>query len=414
LIVSPILLLAAITGAFYVFHTELSGWLYEDLYFVEPTGERLCYDKLLDIARKAADGKEVEFLTVHDDPRRSTEFAAHVHEGGDANPNQMHRSVFVNPYTGKVLGTRIQEEEFFHIVLELHRTLFGGAPGRIIVELATSWGLVLFVTGVFLWWPRNKTRVYGVWLPRLKGKSYLILRDLHAVSGIYVVPLVAIILATGLFMSQVWGSGYTWISVQAGQSLGAFLARGESKVVSEGSSPASLDRSIAAVLEHRRHDDVMSFMPATTPKQTHKAYLMTRGDVNTVRGFDIDQYTGAIVTATQTAELKTMVRVLAFVESLHQGLTFGMTSKILAFLTCLALIGMVITGVWMWWNRRPKGETGFPQRPKQEAVPKWVWGLTVLLAILLPTVGASIVLILFGDWLVRRIVGYTQKSLTGA
>src|SRR5688500_11471452 len=52
LIVSPILLVAAITGALYVFHAELSGWLYEDLYFVDPTGERLSYDKQLDIARQ--------------------------------------------------------------------------------------------------------------------------------------------------------------------------------------------------------------------------------------------------------------------------------------------------------------------------------------------------------------------------
>ncbi len=40
LIVAPILLVAAITGGLYVFHAELSGWLYQDLYFVEPTGAR--------------------------------------------------------------------------------------------------------------------------------------------------------------------------------------------------------------------------------------------------------------------------------------------------------------------------------------------------------------------------------------
>lgn len=414
LIVSPILLVAAITGALYVFHAELSNWLYEDLHFVVPAGERLSYDKQRAIAQQAAKGKEIEFITVHADPRRSTEFAAHVHEGGDANPDQMHRSIFVNPYTGDVLGTRIQDEEFFHIVLELHRTLFAGAPGRIIVELATSWGLVLLITGVFLWWPRSKNRIQGVWWPRLKGKPYVVLRDLHAISGVYMAPFAIIILTTGLFMSQVWGTGYTWVSVQVGQSLGAFLARGESKVVSANASQGSLDRSIVAVLSRCRPNDVMYFMPATTPKEAHKAYLMVQGDVNTVRGFDIDQYTGAIVTATETAELTTMVRFLAFAESLHQGLTFGMTSKILAFLTCLALIGMVITGIWMWWQRRPRGETGFPQRPKQGAVPTWVWGLTVLLGVLLPTVGASILLILLGDWLVRWVAGYGRKSLAEA
>jgi uncharacterized iron-regulated membrane protein len=414
LIVSPILLAASITGALYVFQAELSGWLYQDLYFVEPTGERLSYDEQRKSALQLVEGKEIEYITVHADPRRSTVFTADAYDGGDANPGQTHRSVFVNPYTGAVLGMQIQDEEFFHNVLELHRTLFAGVPGRIVVELATSWGLVLLITGVFLWWPRNRNRVYGVWLARLKGKPYVVLRDLHAVVGVYVVPFAAIILATGLFMSQVWGTGYTLASMQMGQSLGDFLARGESKVVSEGASPASLDRSISAVLARSRRDDVMSFLPAAEPKQAHKAYLMARADVNTVRGYDIDQYTGEVVAATETSELKPMLRMLALAESLHQGLTFGMTSKILAFLTCLALIGMVVTGVWMWWNRRPKGQTGFPVRPKQGSAPAWVWGLTVLLGVLLPTVGASILLILAGDWLFQRISGSSRGALAGS
>ena len=157
----------------------------------------------------------------------------------------------------------------------------------------------------------------------------------------------------------------------------------------------------------------MSFLPAAEPKQAHKAYLMARADVNTVRGYDIDQYTGEVVAATETSELKPMLRMLALAESLHQGLTFGMTSKILAFLTCLALIGMVVTGVWMWWNRRPKGQTGFPVRPKQGSAPAWVWGLTVLLGVLLPTVGASILLILAGEWLFQRVSGSYPGSLAG-
>jgi uncharacterized iron-regulated membrane protein len=131
--------------------------------------------------------------------------------------------------------------------------------------------------------------------------------------------------------------------------------------------------------------------------------------VNTVRGIDIDQYTGALVAVTETAELTPMVRVLAFAESLHQGLTFGMMSKILALLTCLALIGMAVTGVWMWWDRRPKGTAGFPQRPKSGALPNWVWGLTVLLGILLPTVAASAILICCGDWLIRGIAGHRRS-----
>jgi uncharacterized iron-regulated membrane protein len=401
LIVAPLLFIAAATGALYVFKAELSTWLYQDLYFVQPAETRLSYDEQQTIVQKAAGGEDVEYVTIHTDPRRSTEFIVHAHEGGDANPNQEHRSIFVDPYSGKVLGTQIAEREFFHVVLDLHRNLFVGATGRVLVELATSWGIVLIVTGVYLWWPRSSSRVQGVWWPRWKGKFYVVLRDLHAILGVYTALFAVIILATGLFMSQVWGTGYTWVSVKTNQSLFEFLARAESKPAPDG-TPATIDRAIQQVLDRARPADVMYFTPASNSKETHKAYLMNRGDVNTVRGYDIDQYTGKMIRATETAQLEPMVRLLALAESLHQGLTFGLPSKICAFVTCLVLIGMAITGVWMWWQRRPSGETGFPQRPSGGAVPLWVWALTALFGILLPTVGVSIVVIVIGDWLVRR------------
>lgn len=403
LIVAPFFLIAAITGAIYVFQAELSGWLYSDLHFVEPTGTRLSYDEQQAIALEAAGGMELEYITVRTDPRRSTVFITHVLAGGDETPGQMHRCIFIDPYSGKVLGTQILEREFFHVVLQLHRSLFMGATGRIIVELATSWGLVLLVTGVYLWWPRAANRIRGVWLPRLRGKLYVVLRDLHAVCGFYTAVFAAIILATGLFMSQVWGTGFTLASIQVGQSLGEFFARGESQPLSTGESSASLDRVVKSVQEYAQPGDVLAFMPATNPQETHKAYLMHQGDVNTVRGVDIDQNTGKVAKFTETAELEPMVRLLALAESLHQGLTFGMASKIVAFVTCLVLIGMVVTGVWMWWDRRPAGETGFPQRPNRGRMPRWLLGLIVLFGILLPTVGVSTLLIIGGDWVLQRL-----------
>jgi uncharacterized iron-regulated membrane protein len=56
----------------------------------------------------------------------------------------------------------------------------------------------------------------------------------------------------------------------------------------------------------------------------------------------------------------------------------------------------------MWWQRRPAGSTGFPQKPRSGAVPLWGWGLVVVTGLLLPTVGASILLMIAGEWLIRR------------
>ena len=403
LIVAPILLIATVTGAIYIFHNELSNWLYEDLYFVEPAAARLSYDEQHQIALNALDGAEIEFLSVWNDPRRSVQFTAHIHAGED-DATELHRVAFINPYTGDVLGTRIMEREFFNIVLTIHRNLFAGTTGRIFVELATSWGIVLLITGVYLWWPRNKNRIRGVWLPRLRAKPYIVLRDLHAVSGVYLSGFAAIILATGLFISVVWGTGYALVSVQAGQSLGDFFAPAESRPSAPDDAPAPLETVITNIQRHYRPGDVLYHQFPTSDDVGHKAYLMREGDTNTVRGFDIDQYTGELIAVTNTDELTPMVRVLALAISLHQGLTFGMPTKILAMATCLALVAMTITGIWMWWKRRPRGETGFPRKPPGGVVPRWIWGIVIVVGIALPTVGASILVIVAGSWLMRCLI----------
>jgi uncharacterized iron-regulated membrane protein len=127
---------------------------------------------------------------------------------------------------------------------------------------------------------------------------------------------------------------------------------------------------------------------------------MTDGDTNTVRGLDIDQFTGQLIKMTDTPDLTPMVRLLALAESLHQGKTFGLPSKIIAFLTCLVLVALSITGVWMWWQRRPAGESGFPKRPAGP-IPTWVWAIVIALGIVLPVAGASMILFMIGESFIR-------------
>ncbi len=64
----------------------------------------------------------------------------------------------------------------------------------------------------------------------------------------------------------------------------------------------------------------------------------------------------------------------------------GTPTKILWLIACLVLAALPVTGVWMWWKRRPVGKTGFPRRP-DTPVPWWLIGVIVLLGILLPVVG---------------------------
>jgi uncharacterized iron-regulated membrane protein len=404
LLVAPFLFLVSATGALYVFHNEIADWRDPGLRFVQPPADvRLSYDEQLRrLKGQVPDFTELDAINLRNAPDRTTEFIVHALPGGHKNPNQMHRIYYVNPYTGALLGSRVMEQEFFHRVLDLHRSLCAGMTGRLCVELATSWGIVLLLTGVYLWWPRSRGQA-GVWWPRLRAKRYLVLRDLHSVFGMNFAVFSGIVLATGLFVSVVWGTGFTWVSQRMEQSLFEFFAHAQSPPTGEITSDPAYDPVVQTALAHSNPGDNLYFQLAEQPEQAHKVYVIHDSDTNTVRGLDIDQYTGRLVSSTPTEKLEPMVRLLALMVSLHQGKTFGLPSKIAALATCLVLMALSVTGVWMWCERRPRGKSGFPSRPVRNGLPAWLWAIIAITGILLPTVGVSVIVFMLADAGVRRL-----------
>jgi uncharacterized iron-regulated membrane protein len=178
LIMLPVLLAVALTGGLYVFKEELESVIYPYLMFVEPQPQTVSYDvQLSNVTAVLPSSATVHGVSISDDPTRATVIKAEI-------APESYSSVFVNQHSGTVLGQLEYDGSLFGVILNIHRTLLAGTTGRIIVELATSWGIILIVTGLYLWWPRGRNQMLGVWLPRLRGKSYLIWRDWHTIPGL--------------------------------------------------------------------------------------------------------------------------------------------------------------------------------------------------------------------------------------
>lgn len=401
LLIAPILWIITITGAIYVFRTELTAWRDHSLQIVSPMSERMSYDALYEIAARRASPHEIEAIVVQSDPARSVRFVAHAAEGGDRNPEQRHQSIYINPYTGGVLGTPVAEEDFFATVLELHRSLMLGSTGRVLSELATCWALILLGTGVFLWWPRGKKNV-AVWVPRVRGNFYAVLRDWHAVSGIYLVPITALIAVTGLFFTLVMGTAFNTTVQKLGHWPPEWFGSSDSVPLVPNAVPASLDQIVATALKYDRPDDVVSIRLADSPNVAHKAWLMRDEDKNSLRMVDIDRYTAEPLMVVDATEVPFLYRVRLWAVSIHMGQIFGTPTKILALVSTLGLFGLSVTGIWMWWRRRPTGRTGFLRRPPTRSLPAWGWVIVILTGILLPVAGASIILIGLCDLLIYR------------
>src|SRR5690349_10763774 len=111
MIVAPVLIVVAATGALYIFKDELERLVYPQIMVVEPTGQRVSYQEQMDAVRAAVTpNSRFAQLIVTDDPTRATSFAVFSNKFENA---------YVDPYSGKYLGS-IDLRGFFDVVLTIH------------------------------------------------------------------------------------------------------------------------------------------------------------------------------------------------------------------------------------------------------------------------------------------------------
>ncbi len=400
-LVSPVLMVVAITGALYIFKDELERVIYPDTMFVVPQGESISLNRQLAAVEEAFPDWKADTVEVDVDPTRATSIRIRRQQ-----PSQSQR-VYVNPHTGATQGA-IGDNSFFRVVLDIHRRLFIGTTGRAVVELVTCWTIVLLGTGLYLWFPRRRKLVWGVLLPRLRSKSYTLLRDLHAITGAFLMPVAITIAFTGLVYSLAWGSIYKYATDLTGGTM-----ESPQLASSADSPPLLLDEAVATA---RRHFPAATFVELQIPhgpgnEFVGRAQIGERAGPRNRAVLTLARSSSALISV-QTSD---QFPALSWWRStwnypLHVGSVLGTPTKVIWLFACLVLTALPITGLWMWWKRRPDGQTGFPRRPDR-SIPVWLIGTIGLTGILLPAVGASILLILIGEWIVRRTQNYRASYL---
>ncbi|WP_406698963.1 PepSY domain-containing protein [Singulisphaera sp. Ch08] len=384
------------------------------------------------------------------------------------------RVVSVNPYDGKIVGVLSGNSNlntFFTTILTIHRTLWAGTTGRVITELTTSWSLVLLATGLYLWWPRKKAKAAGVWTVRWKTKLYTRLRDLHSVGGFYLLPICALIVGTGMFYTLSLGTviheaAEVWVggdeeprdAGRRGESATAKVAakglegertgpegrpaatKGERTRLALGAQGGA-GRAGAAQVQGPKAlplDDLLTVMKAKYPDRILFATLGNGGgrrrpttrpapqnSMQVSAGNDFNRTYGPIISTNVTLD-KSTGKILkqksnseepffwhAWTYPLHVGSFWGLSTKIPWFIACVVLTALPITGLWMWWERRPKGKVGLPRKPEVR-MPWWLGALIGVLCIMLPMMGASVALILLGEGVVRLFRRFRRPIATVA
>ena len=151
IVVVPFVILLSVTGIIYLFKDNYEKSILQSYSAYEPKGKSLSYEQQLHIAQINW-LKTPEAIVVSKSQNQSTQFTS----GRFSHKS----SIYVNPSNGAVLGKVNVSETNMHKVRKLHGELLLGSFGTKIIELVASWMFVLILTGIYLFWPRERG-IYG-------------------------------------------------------------------------------------------------------------------------------------------------------------------------------------------------------------------------------------------------------------
>lgn len=69
----------------------------------------------------------------------------------------------------------------------------------------------------------------------------------------------------------------------------------------------------------------------------------------------------------------------------------GLWNTILNTVYCLFVVFMCVSGVVMWWKRRPAGTLGAPRYPQDYRIPRGILVIALAVALAFPLTGLAIV-----------------------
>lgn len=404
LLVSPVLIALAITGAIIVFQPQLEPLIDKHLYYMKEGAQpQVPKQAFADAVAREMPGFYLVHFYAYPDPERTWDgFAYKKSDDGVES-----RRVFFDWHKGALIGQQDYNATFFREVIEIHRTLLAGLPGRIVTETATCWGIVSVLTGLYLWWPRKQEKVWGVWLPRIRGAARTVLKDWHTVPALYLSLILLVIMVTGLFFSHLWGTGYRAFAFFSGGVPEFYLSPPKSTIPAVvDTMPLSLD-AVSDIASRRYNFEAENYEIALPAPGTDEPFSVVNANVLPWRNSAIlylDAYTGEELLFATGANLPWQSHLARLFYPLHTGLVFGLPTQILALLACIVLIATTSLGVLMWWRRRPAGTFGAPRQPPGGIAPKWMIAVTIALAIFLPTVGVSLILMAMGSFVCRRYI----------
>ncbi len=361
-----IIAIVCLTGAILVFETEILELCYPSRYFVkEMKGEPLPPAALMEAARQQLpDSIKINGIRVSSDPRRTYQL---VLPGKKA-------ACFIDPYTAGITGID-DGKGFFMKTMRLHRWLLDEykrdgsfARGKAIVGYSTLALVIIIISGLVIWYPRNKKVLKNRLKIKTKSGWFRFLYDLHVSGGFYAALLLLVLSLTGLTWSFGWyrNAFYTAFGVSTNQPQAHAAAPSPSaKTSGEKDSQGRSGSAERKGKQQKRTDytqwaEVLSDLQSRYPEYKSitiqdGAATVSTADYGNTRGSDrysFDPATGKITGTQLYKDLPDSGKIRGWIYSVHAGTWGGMTTRILSCLVSLLGAVFAITGYYFWIKKK--------------------------------------------------------------
>ena len=350
LVAGLIIIIIALSGAIYCFAPELQN-LTQPYRKVEVQNSAFLPPlQLKQIAEKAVPGKPAKRI-YYGSKSQSVQVLFREKESYSY-------SVFINPYTGDVLKVRNNKKDFFSVTLDLHRTLL--LPhGHEVVRWSTVAFFLIIVSGLVMWWPRNKRAAKQGFVLKLHASPKRLNYDLHRVLGFYASWAILLTVFTGLLFAFDGFADFTYK-----------LTGGKRSVVQKQppvsdttlvSNDAALNKVWTVVNKdlHHRYAAMLFVLP---DKKSDAILLRANPESKTLYKTDFRYYDRNSAEAINGnyvwgnyADARTLADTIKRMNyDIHTGAAWGLPGRIALFFAALIVASLPITGFYIWWGKRKK------------------------------------------------------------
>lgn len=355
LIAGLIVSVVGITGSMLVFQNEIDQWLYADFFVTEQDGTYKDYGEILSLLKKHHPEISIESLMRNE---------GNLHPTYRILTDASRTEVFVNPYTGEILGSRPRYGRFMSTVMNLHNTLLIPVAGRYVAGAAALVLLILSITGIRLW-VRPKARQLLSSLTVKKSSSFTKQNhSWHRLLGVVSFPAVSMLSLSGcVIMLNFLVLPLIFMSAGHSPQVLMSLLAGKSTCSIVNPQP-----SLASILKSVRQEEPEALITAIIfPKDAKSTYFINARkssgtQVERTVFLSVDQYSGKVLLNSENGFPELVHLYIDWVKPIHFGSFGGLPTRILALAAGLMPLILTITGFFIWWPR-------YARRQKKRKLP---------------------------------------------